>query len=71
MSQIDPINYGRMEAQVEQLTKDVHALRETVAAMNDLMQQSKGGWRTIALLAGVAGTTGAVISWIAIHIKFS
>ena len=68
---IDRRDYGRMEAQVEQLTKDVHALRETVSAMNDLMQQSKGGWRTIVFLGGIAGTMGAFISWALTHVKLT
>lgn len=73
MSESDPLDrrdYGRMEAQVEQLTKDVHALTQTMKEMNDFMQQSKGGWKTIALLGGIAGTIGAAISWIVTHVKF-
>lgn len=73
MSESDPLDrrdYGRMEAQVEQLTKDVHALTQTMNKMNDFMQQSKGGWKAIALLGGIAGTIGAAISWIVTHVKF-
>jgi hypothetical protein len=68
---IDRRDYGRLEAQVEQLTKDVHALRLTVEMMSAMMQEAKGGWRAIAMMAGVAGTFGAAVSWIATHVKFS
>lgn len=68
---IDRRDYGRMEAQVEQLTKDVHVLKETVEVMRDMMQQASGGWKAIALLSGIAGSVGAGISWIATHIKFN
>jgi hypothetical protein len=68
---IDRRDYGRLEAQVEQLTKDVHALRLTVEMMSAMMQEAKGGWRAIAMMAGVAGTIGAAVSWIATHVKFS
>jgi uncharacterized protein YlxW (UPF0749 family) len=68
---IDRRDYGRMEAQVEQLTKDVHALKETVEVMRDMMQQAQGGWRAIAMLSGVAGIVGAGVTWVATHIKFS
>lgn len=73
MSELDPLDrrdYGRMEAQVEQLTKDVHTLTQTVKEINEFMQQSKGGWKTIAMLGGVAGAIGAAISWVATHVKF-
>lgn len=68
---IDRRDYGRLEAQVEQLTKDVHALKETVEVMRDMMQQAQGGWRTLMFLSGVAGTVGASIAWAVGHIKFS
>jgi uncharacterized protein YlxW (UPF0749 family) len=68
--QIDRRDYGRMEAQVEQLTKDVHDLKETVEVMRDMMQQARGGWKAIAMLSGIAGATGAGISWAIGHIKF-
>ena len=68
---IDRRDYGRLEAQVEQLKNDVHALKETVEAMRDMMQQAKGGWRTLMFLSGVAGSIGAALSWIASHLKFS
>jgi len=69
--QIDRRDYGRLEAQVEQLTKDVHALRLTVEMMSAMMQEAKGGWKAIAMMSGVAGTVGAGVAWIATHVKFS
>lgn len=69
--QIDRRDYGRLEAQVAQLTVDVHDLKETVETMRDMMQQAKGGWRTLMFLSGVAGSIGAALSWVVSHIKFS
>ena len=68
--EIDRRDYGRMDAQVEQLTKDVHTLKETVETMRDMMQQAKGGWRTLMFLAGIAGSVGAMLSWILAHMKW-
>jgi hypothetical protein len=45
LDSIDRRDYGKLEAQVEQLTKDVHTLKETVETMRDLMQNAVGGWR--------------------------
>lgn len=66
---IDRREYGRMEAQVEQLTKDVHALKEAVENMRDIMQQARGGWMLMLMLSGLAGTVGAAIAWVVTQIK--
>ena len=67
---IDRRDYGHMEAQVEQLTKDVHTLKVTMELMRDMMQQARGGWRTIMMLSGVAAAIGAFVAWVVTHIKF-
>ena len=66
---IDPVEYGKLIQQVEQLGKDVHDMKAMMASMNEFMQQSKGGWWTIVVLSGVAGSVGAALAWIATHIK--
>lgn len=67
--EIDPVEYGKLIQQVEQLGKDVHEMREMMANMNDFMQQSKGGWKTIAILSSVAGSVGAAVAWFVSHVK--
>lgn len=71
MAPVDLRSYGRLEQQVEQLQQDVHSLKENVQAMRDLMEQGKGSWRTLVWLGGLAGTIGAVVSWIVSHLKVS
>ena len=66
---IDPRDYGALEAQVKRLVTDVEALTASVQAMRDLMEQGKGGWKTLVWLGGVAGSAGAMISWALSHIK--
>ena len=66
---IDPRDYGQLEEQVKRLIKDVDSLTTNVQAMRDLMEQSRGGWRTLVWLGGVAGSAGAAISWAMTHIK--
>ena len=39
--------------------------------MRDLMEQSKGGWRTLVWLCGIAGTVGAAVGRVVSHIKIS
>ena len=64
---IDPREYGRLEQQVTQLTADVHSMKATIEEMNTFMQQSKGGWKVIALLSSVVGTAGGIAGWALSH----
>lgn len=66
---IDRRDYGKLEAQVEQLTEDVKLLKRTVEDMRDMMQQAQGGWRLIMMLSGIAGSIGAALSWAILHIR--
>jgi hypothetical protein len=68
-NEIDRRDYGKLEAQVEQLTKDVHTLKETVEAMRDLMQNAMGGWRVLMVVGGAAGTLGALAAWASSHVS--
>ena len=69
MSEINPIDYGRLEAQVEQVIKDMDEMKANVQAMRDLMEQSKGGWKVLVFLGGIAGTVGGIIGWFISHVK--
>lgn len=69
MNEIDLRDYGRLEAKVEQLIKDMDTLTTNVQAMRDLMEQSKGGWKMLAILGGLAGTIGGAIGWFLSHVK--
>lgn len=69
-TQIDRRDYGRLEAQVERLTQDVHALKETVQKMHTMMAEARGGWRVLMLIGGVSGTIGAAATWVVSHLSF-
>ena len=66
--EIDRRDYGRLEAQVEQLTKDVHSMKATMDTMRDLRQTAVGGWKLLLMLGGAAAAAGAFISWVASHL---
>jgi hypothetical protein len=68
LDSIDRRDYGKLEAQVEQLTKDVHTLKETVETMRDLMQNAVGGWRVLLMVGGAAAAAGSAMSWLASHV---
>jgi len=68
---IDPRDYGRLEAQVEQLVEDMKGMKADVQAMRDLMEQGKGGWKTLVWLGGLAAAVGSAITWVLAHVKVS
>lgn len=67
MSEIDPREFGKLEAQVEALQKEVHALRDDVRLLLEMANKSKGGfWVGMAVVSAVSG----VITFIADRLFF-
>jgi len=59
---IDPREFGRLEAQVEALQGEVHAMRNDIKTLLELANKSKGGfWVGMA----IASLIGGVIAFIA------
>ena len=62
MSDIDPREFGKLEAQVEALQKEVHALRDDVKQLLEMANKSKGGlWVGMS----IASAIGGVITFVA------
>ena len=66
---IDRRDYGRLEAQVEQLVKDVHEMQATIKAMNETLQEAKGGWKLLMAVSGASATAAGLISWVLTHVS--
>jgi hypothetical protein len=66
---IDRRDYGKLEAQVEQLTADVHELKQTVMQMRDMMSQARGGWRTAMLIGGMGAALATAAGYVINHIR--
>lgn len=74
MSDIDPQEFGRLQAQVEQLLESNRVLTETVATMSTAIQsmqlqmaEAKGGWKVLMLLGGASATFGSAATWFITH----
>ena len=65
MSEIDPREFGKLEAQVEALQTEVHAMREDIKALLEMANRSKGGFFVGMAIASVIG---GFISFIATRI---
>ena len=62
MSEIDPREFGKLEAQVEALQEEVHALRQDIKALLEMANKSKGG---MFVGMAIASVVGGVVSFIA------
>lgn len=64
MTEIDPREFGRLEAEVHSLRAQVTSLQQDVKTLLEMANKSKGG-----LWAGmtIASMIGGLVSWIASH----
>ncbi len=62
MSDIDPREFGKLEAQVQALQTEVHAMREDIKQLLEMANKSKGG---MFVGMAIASVVGGVISFIA------
>lgn len=62
MSEVDARDFGKLEAQVEALQKEVHTLSTDVKALLELANRSKGGlWVGMSL----ASFGGGIVTFVA------
>jgi hypothetical protein len=62
MSEIDPREFGKLEAQVQALQTEVHAMREDIKALLEMANRSKGGFFVGMAIASIVG---GIISFVA------
>lgn len=55
MSEIDPQEFGALQADVRTLTNEIHLLRQEMAQVNAAINQGKGGLWVIVMSAGALG----------------
>ena len=53
---IDPKEFGALEADVRTLTSEVRLLRQEMSQVNAMLNQGKGGLYVIVLAAGAIGS---------------
>ena len=62
MSEIDPREFGKLEAQVEALQIEVSAMRDDIKALLEMANKSKGG---MFVGMAIASVIGGLISFLA------
>lgn len=56
---------GRHEAQIDNLERDMGEVKIDVKAILAALSEARGGWKTIMIVAGVAGAMGALAAKLA------
>jgi len=62
MSDIDPREFGKLEAQVEALQLEVHGLRQDIKTLLEMANKSKGG---MFVGMAIASFIGGIITFVA------
>ena len=64
MNSIDPIEYGKLIAQVDNLTSKVESMESDIKTLLALANQSKGGfWIGMTIAAVLGGALTLVMNW--------
>ncbi len=76
MNDIDPQEFGRLQAQVETLiasdaakTKLLETMAVSISAIQLQLAEARGGWRLLVALGGASGAVGAGLAWAASHLR--
>jgi hypothetical protein len=65
VSEIDPREFGRLEAEVKALTKCVEEMSADLKAVRSALDAAGGGWRVLVAVGGLSGAvTAVVVKWI-------
>lgn len=59
---------GRLEGKVDSVEKTLATMQGQLAELNAYMAETKGGWKTLLALAGMASALGSAATWIAAHL---
>jgi prefoldin subunit 5 len=67
MTEIDPREFGRLEAEVKNLNKSIEEISADLKAVRSAMDAAGGGWRVLVAVGGLSGAvTAALIKWLPI-----
>jgi hypothetical protein len=59
MSEIDPREFGRLEAEVKNLTRSVDAMSADLKAVRSALDAAGGGWRVLVAVGAISGAVSA------------
>ena len=74
VADIDPKEFGRLQAQVEILLKSdavktelLETMAVSIQSMQLQMAEAKGGWRALMMIGGASASFGSAATWFLSH----
>lgn len=74
MADIDPQEFGRLQADVQGLRRDndeqmkmLQTLTSDMTAIRLQLAEAKGGWKLLVMLGGASSVMGGFVTWAATH----
>lgn len=61
MTEIDPREFGRLEAEVKALTKSMEEMSADLKAVRSAMDAAGGGWRVLVAVGALSGAITAAL----------
>lgn len=61
MTEIDPREFGRLEAEVAALTKTVEAMAADMKIVRSALDAAGGGWRVLVAVGALSGAISAAL----------
>lgn len=63
------VEVAYMKAAIARLDASNQELDQKLDQVLNQLAQARGGWRTLMLIGGAAGTLGSAITWLVSHLK--
>lgn len=61
MPPIDPRDFGRLEAEVQSMQRQMEDMASDLKAVRTMMDNANGGWRVIVIVAGFTSAATAFV----------
>tara|TARA_R110000824_G_C15013792_1_gene657641 strand:+ start:641 stop:853 length:213 start_codon:yes stop_codon:yes gene_type:complete len=62
MAETTDKDIGRLEGRMSSVERDLSVMKTDLRCILKTLNEARGGWKTLLLAAGVAGTIGALAS---------
>ena len=62
MAETTDKDIGRLEGRMASVERDLSGMKTDLRCILKTLNEARGGWKTLLLAAGVAGTAGAFIT---------
>lgn len=65
MSENPEVQIAVLKTELDHVRKDMDEVKGDLKVIRETLQQAKGGWKTLMLVAGISSTVGAFIAKVA------